>query len=86
MEKKRFRETFSLTHNCLKGGCGEVGVNLFSLVRAIGLDRDNGFKLCQGWFKLVIRKNFCLERMVVHWNRLPGKVVESLFLEVFKKR
>ena len=30
------------------------------------------------------RKNIFSERMVMHWNRLPGEVVERLSLEVLK--
>jgi len=62
-----------------------VGVHLFSQATS-DKTRENSLKLCQGSFRLDIRKNFFTGRVIKHWNKLHREVIGLLSLEVFKRQ
>ena len=83
--ERRLRGDLIAASQCLKGGCGKGGGDLFSKI-CCDRTRDDGFKLQEGRFRLDIRKKFFTMRVVKHWPRLPREVVDAPSLETLKVR
>ena len=70
VEKRRLRGDLIALYSCLKGGYGEVGVDLFPLLTT---GQENGLKLHQRRFTFDIRKYFFSEGAVRQWHSCPGR-------------
>jgi len=76
LENRRIRDALTALYSFLRRGHGEGGADLFSLVSS---DRTHGkgSELCQGGFRLNIRKHLFIEWVVKHWNRLLRGLVNA---------
>lgn len=68
---------------CKKSGLRDF-TDLFSLVSSSRM-HVNGLKLCHVRFRLNVRKVFFTGRVVKHWNRFLGEVVNGPSLSVFRR-
>ncbi|KAK4829749.1 hypothetical protein QYF61_006458 [Mycteria americana] len=81
--KRRLRWDLIPVFQYLKGSYKEDGGSLFTR-NHIEKTKNNGYKLHQERFHLDIRKKFFTVRTIIHCNNLPGDMVESPSLEVFR--
>lgn len=75
LENRSLRRDLFTLYSYLKGDWSQVEVNLFSRGT-----REHGLKLLQGRFRLGVRKNCFMEKIVKLQNGLPREVVGLLSL------
>lgn len=88
MQVTHFRTQSPIAPQASALGTTEAWFKVSSLKRKMiprGRTRSKGHKLKHMKFDLYIRKIFFRVKLVKHRNRLPGEVLESQSLEMFKK-
>ncbi|KAJ7411768.1 hypothetical protein BTVI_48680 [Pitangus sulphuratus] len=83
-EKRRLRGDLITLYNYLKGGCIQLGVDLFCQATSDEM-RGHNFKIYNRTFRLDIRKNFIMKMVDKHCKGLPGEVVIPPSLEMFNR-
>ncbi|KAK4822951.1 hypothetical protein QYF61_024248 [Mycteria americana] len=83
LEKRRLWGDLVVAFQYLKGAYKKDGDRLFSRACS-NRTRGNGFKLKEGRFRLDRRRKFFTMRVMKHWHRLPGEVVDAPSLETFQ--
>ena len=82
LEKRRLQEDLTAAFQYLNGGNKKEGDRLFCSVCGDRTKR-NCFRLKEFRSRLDVREKSFTVGVVRHWNRLPGDVVNALFLETF---
>ena len=85
LEQRRARGDRIAGLNYVKGKHLREGASLFTATLETRT-RSNGFKWRERRFHLNSRKPFLTVRAVRRWNKLLRRVVESILLEVFRRR
>jgi len=85
LEKRRLLGDLIAAFQYLKGDYKKAGERLFMKVCS-DRTRSNGFQLTEHRFRLNKKTKFITTRVVRHWNWLPGELMDSPSLEVFKIR
>lgn len=84
LEEKELKGSLIALCSFLRRKSGEGSAELFSRVSSDSA-HSCGSKLCQGPFRLDIRKHFFTEAVVKRWSRLPGEVINAPRLSVCKR-
>ncbi|TRZ17218.1 hypothetical protein HGM15179_009891 [Zosterops borbonicus] len=83
---KRANGILAWIRNGVASRSREVILPLYSALATTDRTRGHSLKLCQGKYRLDMRKKFFTERVIKYWNSLSREVVESPSLDMFKKR